>query len=159
MNLVSGRLGLATALLAGALPLAAPHAQTSDPFEGLSSARQLFRGAQLTEEQVATIQELRVAERHHQQEIQGELRTLERQFDEEFTRPGTINAGLLTSVTEQESKLVAESQRAKVDALLEIRSLLTPEQLQSMAATHQRAADLEAQLHSLPPAIEGAGER
>ena len=61
----------------------------------------------------------------------------------------------LTALEEQYEALHARSERAKFQVMVQIRALLTPEQLDRVARTHRRMKDLDAQLRALEPTIAG----
>jgi Spy/CpxP family protein refolding chaperone len=126
-----------------------------DPFEGMQNPKHLLRGASLTETQVAKIRELRKKQWDEEKEIQTKMSALWSQFDEKFTVDGPIDAAELSSIEQQFEQLQARSERAKFMVMLQIRELLTAEQLTRVSQTHQKLKDLNAQMRALAPTVAG----
>ena len=152
-----GRLGLALVLvLFGAIPATA---FADDGFEGLAWGKRLLRGAMLTPAQVQQVRQLRAAQAAQEKSLQRDIEQLERQFDDTFTQPGALDEQKLFSLAKQLAALHAESDRGKVEVLIQIRALLTPEQRDRVHATHQTASELEDELHGLDPTIASEADR
>jgi hypothetical protein len=89
-----------------------------------------------------------------------QLHSLHEQIANKLLAPGTISASDLAPLEEQAAQLDAQIQQKALDASVQIRALLTPDQVTRMAQFHQKMSALQAQMRSLmneaapPPAPE-----
>jgi Spy/CpxP family protein refolding chaperone len=126
-----------------------------DPFEGMQTPKRMLRGAMLSETQVAQIRELRKTQWAEDKQLQAKLKTLWEQLDEKLTAGGPADTAELTALEDECEELQAESNRGKFKIMLQVRALLTAEQLRRVAQTHQKERSLNAQLRGLEPTIAG----
>ncbi len=152
------RLSFLTALLVAtsARALAEEH---SDPFEAMQNPKRLLRGAMLTEAQVAEIRELRKSQWEQEKEIQTKLKAIWEQWDDKFTSTEPLDQAALISLYEHGQELQAQSEHGKLLVALQIRALLTPEQLSRVSEAHQKTKLVNSQLRELPATIAAESGR
>jgi uncharacterized membrane protein len=78
-----------------------------------------------------------------------QLQAVHEQIANKLLAPGTISASDLAPLEEQAAQLDAEIQQQALDASMQIRALLTPDQVARMAQFHQKMSVLQAQMKSL----------
>ena len=144
-------------VMVGAVPARAE--EPRDPFEAMQSPKRLLRGAMLSETQVAQIRELRKTQWAEDKQLQAKLKTLWEQLEEKLTSSGPVDAAELTALEDEAEQLQVESNRGKFKVLLQMRALLTVDQLRRVALTHQKEKSLNAQLRGLEPTIAAESER
>ena len=145
------RLSFVASLLLAAVPAQAE--ERSDPFEAMQNPKRLLRGAMLTEAQVVQIRELRKEQIDQENEIQTKLKALWATWDDKFTSTEALDPEALMALYEQGEQLKSQSEHAKVRVMLQIRALLTPEQLTRVSEAHQKSKALNSQLRELPATI------
>jgi Spy/CpxP family protein refolding chaperone len=157
----ANQIGLAALItvVAGATPSRSIAEEHNDPFEAMQNPKRLLLGAMLTEAQVAQIRELRKAQWAREREIEKRFKVLSEEFDDKFTSAGSIDAAALASLVEQMEELQTESENAKFKIMLQMRALLTAEQLDRVSQTHQKMKSLESQMRALEPTVASEAVR
>jgi Spy/CpxP family protein refolding chaperone len=150
-------LSAVTALLLGATPNTAALDDHRDPFESMWNSKKLLRGAMFTDAQVAQIRDLRKPQLDHAKALEAQKKALWDQFDEKLTSTGTINPTELTALAKQAQQLADQEEDEKVTILVQMRALLTADQLRRVSDTHQKTKALNDQLQAFEPTI--ASER
>jgi uncharacterized membrane protein len=89
-----------------------------------------------------------------------QLQAVHEQIANKLLAPGTISASDLAPLEEQAAQLDAQIQQQALNASVQIRALLTPDQVARMAQFHQKMSALQAQMKSLmneaaPPPAPG----
>jgi Spy/CpxP family protein refolding chaperone len=148
-------LAAAAVVLLGAMAVTAVADEHCDPFEGMGRLKRLLRGAELTQDQVSQIFQLRGASRAEDEQLAETLKSVRAQFDDKFTSTGQLDVGALTALHEEAEKIAAQRDKLGFEDMLKVRALLTPEQLARVDETHQRVESLDAELQSLEPTIAG----
>jgi Spy/CpxP family protein refolding chaperone len=78
-----------------------------------------------------------------------QLHSIHEQIANKLLAPGTVTASDLAPLEDQAAQLDAQIQQEALNASLQIRSILTPDQVARMAQFHQKMGALEAQMRSL----------
>jgi protein CpxP len=142
---------LGTVAIAG-LALAGPaHAQGSRGY-GADTGRMfpiLLRGVDLTDTQREQVRQIVGNHRPEFQRIAGELRAARETLTVKLYGPDPVGAADLAPLVEQSEKLRAQLTQEGVQVALEIRNILTPEQLARASQVRQRLNELRAEMRSL----------
>jgi Spy/CpxP family protein refolding chaperone len=145
-------LGL-TVSLAGGVTTAAKAEEPkelTDPFHGMWNPKQLLRGADLTDAQMAEILDFRKATTWEREKtVMKECQDLWDQFDDLYMSAAPLDVAKATALADRASKLAAEGDVLKAQVMFRMRSVLTPEQLKRVLATHQTIKSLDAQIKDL----------
>jgi hypothetical protein len=78
-----------------------------------------------------------------------QLQAVHEQIANKLLAPGTISASDLAPLEEQAAQLDGRIQQQALNASVQIRALLTPDQVARMAQFHQKMSALQAQMKSL----------
>jgi len=155
---MKGKTWMVGALCAALLPLAAV-AQIGDnaaegipghfrgAFRGPDAA--LLSGVTLTEAQQTQIQQIRQAARAQIKPVVQQLRAVEAQIHTALLTPGAVNGAALTGLQGQASALRTQLDQARLNTLLQVRNVLTAEQLATAASTVTQLKSLRDQARSL----------
>jgi len=150
-------LSAVTALLLGATPKTAladdSQGDHRDPFEAMGNPKKLLRGAMFTEAQVAQIRDLRKAQLEHAKALKAKEKALWDQFDEMYTSSGTLDTAGLTALAKQAQQLWDQEEDEKVTIMVQMRALLTADQLRRVSDTHQKMKALNDQLKAFEPTV------
>ena len=146
-------LSAATALMLAAMPNMASADEHSDPFEAMYNSKKLLRGAMFTEAQVTQIRDLRKTQLEHAKALQAQRKALWDEFDERFTSTGTIDTAELKALAKQGQQLSDQEEDEKIGILIQMRALLTTEQLRRVSDTHQTMKLLNDQLKAFAPTV------
>lgn len=109
----------------------------------------LVRGAGLTETQQAQLKQLVTSHRSKADTLQRQLRVAREQLVEKLYTPGPLKTEELTSLTQQIGKLRESWAHESLQVALEVRKVLTPEQLAKAKQRRQRLNELRAEMRSL----------
>jgi protein CpxP len=109
----------------------------------------LVRGAGLTETQQAQLKQLVTSHRPKFDALQRQLRAAREQLVEKLYTPGPLKADDLTSLTQQIGKVRESLAHESLQVALEVRKMLTPEQLAKAKQRRQRLNELRAEMRSL----------
>ncbi|MDE2181018.1 MAG: periplasmic heavy metal sensor [candidate division NC10 bacterium] len=109
----------------------------------------LVRGAGLTETQQAQLKQLVASHRSRVDTLQRQLRAARDQLVEKLYTPGPLKAEDLTALTQQIGKVRESLAHESLQVALEVRKLLTPEQLAKVKQRWQRLNELRAEIRSL----------
>ena len=147
------RLGVVTAVLCFAFAFPAMAQELKDPFEGMSAARRLLRGARLTDSQVQQIRDLRAPTRAQEKEIEKQIDALYAQFDDLYTGTAPVDRMAELALLDEWGALRVELDHMKTETMLKIRELLTPEQASRVAQVHLRVKAMDAEKKAFDPTI------
>jgi Spy/CpxP family protein refolding chaperone len=100
--------------------------------------RALVRGAELTDDQKAQVRQILDSHRAQLRQLRGDLRTAHGQLMARLHTPGAITAEELAPLTAAVEQLRARLSQEMLQATLEVRALLTPDQLAKAAEAMQR---------------------
>jgi Spy/CpxP family protein refolding chaperone len=105
---------------------------------GMGSIRALVRGAELTDEQKGQVKAILDTHRPRLRQLRGDLRAAHAQLMDRLQAPGAVTAEDLAPLTASVAQLRAQLGQEMLQATLEVRALLTPEQLAKAAEAMQR---------------------
>ncbi len=108
-----------------------------------------MRAAHLTTDQQNRINQILQANRSQTAPLLRQLQSVHEQIADKLLAAGTVNASDLSSLEDQAAKLDAQIQRQALNASVQIRSILTSDQVSRMAEFHQKMTALHAQMRSL----------
>lgn len=109
----------------------------------------LVRGAGLTETQQAQLKQLVTSHRPRVDALQRQLRAAREQLIEKLYTSGPLKADDLTALRQQIGTLRESLAQESLQVALEIRKLLTPEQLAKVKQRRQRLNELRMEMRSL----------
>jgi len=109
----------------------------------------LLRGANLTPEQKTQVHHIMDTHRATFQTLFGQLRTAQGEVTNKLFAPGEIKAEDLTSQVQQVTQLWGQLLQEGLKTALEVRGVLTPEQLTKAAQRRDRLQALHAEMRSL----------
>lgn len=113
------------------------------------SLPQLVRGVGLTEAQRAQIRQIVANHRPKFEALQRQLRAAREQLDEKLYAPGPVKAEDLAPLTQQIGKLREPLMQESLQVALEVRKVLTPEQLAKAKQRQQRLNELRTEMRKL----------
>ena len=108
-----------------------------------------LRSLGLSDAQHAQVRQIVANHRPQFQSLNGQLRSVREQLVERLHAPGAIQPEDIAPFTQQISQLREQLARDSLQVTLEIRSVLTPEQLAKAAQIRQRMRDLQSQMKGL----------
>lgn len=109
----------------------------------------LVRGASLTESQQTQLKQVVMDHRPKVDALKRQLRAAREQLVDKLYTPGPLKAEDLTSLTQQIGKLRESLAHESLQVALEVRKLLTPEQLTKAKQRRQQLNELRAKIRSL----------
>ena len=109
----------------------------------------LLRGANLTADQKAQVQQIMASHRSNFQELFGRLRTAQEEMTNRFFSAGALQASDLAPQVQQISLLRNQLAEERLNLMLEIRGVLTPEQLSKVGQLKQQMQALHDQMRNL----------
>lgn len=130
--------------------------EPKDPFQGLRHGEELFRGAQLTGDQMGQLLQIRLSSWDREQQLAQESETAWRAFKEAFTSTEKLDAGKLGALAQRATEVDAQLQQFKMELLWRYRGVLTEQQLASVNESWQTLQRLREEERALPPAVAGA---
>jgi Spy/CpxP family protein refolding chaperone len=116
----------------------------------------LFRGANLTPDQEAKVKTILAAHRAKTRELMKQSRAAREEMTDKLFGPGTVTAKDLQPMRQRIAQLWEELSQDRLSAALEIRAVLTPEQLAKAAKLKDRFRELHAEMQAL---FEGKAKR
>ncbi len=116
-----------------------------------------MRAAHLTPDQQKQVDQILQSNRAQTAPLLHQLHAIHEKIADKLLAPGTVNTSELSSLEREASKLDAQIQQQALNASVQIRAILTPEQVARMAQFHQKMAGLQTQMRNLmsetaPPA-------
>jgi Spy/CpxP family protein refolding chaperone len=109
----------------------------------------LVRGVGLTEAQQAQVRQIVASHRPKFEALLRQLRAAREQLAEKLYAPGPVKAEDLTPLTQQIAKLREPLTQESLQVALEVRKVLTPDQLAKAKQRRQRLNELRAEMRSL----------
>lgn len=110
---------------------------------------QLIRGVGLTEAQHAQVKQIVASHRPKFQALVRELRAAREQLAQKLYAPGPVKAEDLAPLMQQIGKLREPLMQESLQVALEIRKVLTPDQLAKAMQRRQRLNELRAEMRKL----------
>ncbi len=145
--------GLVSLLAVGlsAMPAAAQGLPMRSGWSGqeVFPLRVIMRGVGLTDAQQAQVRQIVASHRPRFQALRSQLRTNTQQLTDKLYGPGAVTADDVAALRQQIGQLRDQLGQEALQTALEIRNVLTPEQLAKAAQIRQRLQELRAEMHSL----------
>jgi len=109
----------------------------------------LFKGAGLTPDQETRVRAVLTAHRTNARDLMRQLRLAREGVVDKLFAPGAVAAGDLEPLRQQIAQLEEQLSQDRLAAALEIRALLTPEQLAKAQKLKDRVRELRAEMQAL----------
>ncbi len=109
----------------------------------------LFKGAALTPDQETHVRAILAAHRANARDLMGQLRAARQGIVDKLVAPGAVAAGDLEPLRQQIIQLEEQLSQDRLGAALEIRALLTPDQLAKAQRLKDRVRELRAEMRAL----------
>jgi Spy/CpxP family protein refolding chaperone len=113
----------------------------------------MIRAANLTPEQQTRVREILSAHRAAARPVVAQLRGAQAELGQKLLAPGPVQAADLQPLLQRIGQLRARLAQDSATAALEVRAVLTPEQLARVAQTKERLSQLREEMRQLlqPP--------
>jgi Spy/CpxP family protein refolding chaperone len=109
----------------------------------------VLKGVDLTPEQETRVQEIMAAHRATLQTLSQQMRQVHEELATRLFTPGEVQTADLTPHTQRIAQLREQLMQAGLAAALEVRAVLTPEQLAKAAELKERMQTLRSEMRSL----------
>ena len=109
----------------------------------------LFKGAALTPDQETRVRAILAAHRANARDLMRQLRAAREGIVDKLVAPGSVAAGDLEPLRQQIIQLEEQLSQDRLGAALEIRALLTPDQLAKAQRVKDRVRELRAEMRAL----------
>ncbi len=141
---------LLAASVAALLPVAAMAQGRGGHWQGGHGGDLAFlAGVQLTDAQREQVHQLMHASFAQMKPLEQQLHSLYQQIGDQMASAGSVDQGQLTSLLQQLEQVRDQIDQQRLEAALQVRALLTPEQLTQAAQAHQQLQSLRAQMKSV----------
>jgi Spy/CpxP family protein refolding chaperone len=137
-------------LISGAMPALAQERHAE--FEKMPGLHELVRNANLTTAQKSQLREIRQATRAQNEALWTQMRSLREQIADTVESSGTVNAADVASLQQQLAQVRSQLDQQALKTAVQIRGLLTADQLSHVAQVHGQLKSLRAQMRALTPA-------
>src|SRR5262245_52322340 len=111
--------------------------------------RMIMRTAGLTDAQRGQVRQILDSHRPRFQALRGQIRTLTMQLTDKLYAPGAVSVDDATAIRQQISQLRDQLGQEGLQTALEIRNVLTPDQLTKVAQVRQRMQELRTEMQNL----------
>lgn len=108
-----------------------------------------MQAAHLTADQQNQVNQILQSNRSQTASLIQQLQSVHEQIADKLLASGTVSVSDLTPLENQAAQLDAQIQQQTLNASVQIRAILTPDQVTRMAQFHQKMAALQAQMKSL----------
>ena len=109
----------------------------------------ILHGLQLTDTQKTQIHQLMATERQENRPIEQQLLALHKQISDALFGTAAINTAQITQLSEQAAKLHEEIATNHLNTAIQVRALLTQDQIAKAASVHQQLESLHEQERQL----------
>lgn len=109
----------------------------------------LLRGVGLTEDQQAQVRQILASQRPQLQSLRGQLRTAHEALRARLLAPEPLTPADLAPYTQSVEQLRGQMAQQQLQAWLEVRAVLTPEQLARAGQIRQRLGELRSEARGL----------
>jgi Spy/CpxP family protein refolding chaperone len=109
----------------------------------------LFKGAGLTPDQESRVKAILAAHRATARDLMKQLRLAREGIVDKLLAPGAVAAGDLEPLRQQVTQLEEQLSQDRLAAALEVRALLTPDQLAKVQRLKDRLRELRAEMRAL----------
>jgi periplasmic protein CpxP/Spy len=116
----------------------------------------MLRNAGLNDAQQAQVRQILAAHRPQFRAIRGQIGTLQRQLADALYAPGAVKPEDLTATTQQIAHLRDHLAQEALQTALEVRAVLTPEQLTKVSELRQRMRELRMEMRKLMGGGDGS---
>ena len=135
-------------LLAASVGFAGVAAARSDEF-GHHHGNELFQGVALSDAQRDQVKQIEKAGWEQARGTFQQMHSVHEQVMARLLAPGSVSEADLAPLVQQEQALRAQLDQQRLTAALQMRQVLTPQQLAQAAAKHQQLDSLHEQEHQL----------
>jgi Spy/CpxP family protein refolding chaperone len=97
-----------------------------------------LRGVNLSDDQKAKVHQIQTASWEQTKPLIEQLRQVHKQLASQLLGPGSVTAAQLQPLVQQEEQLRSKLNAQRLERTLEVRALLTPEQLAQAGSVHAR---------------------
>jgi Spy/CpxP family protein refolding chaperone len=111
--------------------------------------RAVLRGVGLTDSQQAQVRQVVAGHRPQFQTLRSQLRTAQQQLADKLYGADPVTPDSLAPLTQQIAQLREQLAREALQTSLDIRAVLTPDQLAKAAQIRQRLIELRSEMRSL----------
>ncbi len=133
------------ALGASSVALAQPMEEHHHGMEGM----EILHSLNLTDAQKTAVQQAEHNAWSQAKPIMAEMHKVHEQMATALTTAGTVSAEQLAPIMAQEEQLHTQLDQIHVNTMVQIRNLLTPEQVAQAASMHEKLAALHQQEHEV----------
>lgn len=148
---------LLAASVAALLPLAAMAQERGGRWHGGHGGDFAFlTGVQLTNAQKEQVHELMHTSFAQVKPLMQQLHSLHQQIGDQMASAGSVDQAQVTSLLQQLEQVREQLDQQRLETALQVRALLTPEQLAQAAQAHQQLQSLHAQIKSVLGQGKGA---
>ena len=133
------------ALAASSAAIAQPMEEHHHGMQGM----EILHALHLTDAQKSQVHEAEHAAWSQAKPIMADMRKIHEQMANELTTAGPVTPDQLAPMMQQEEQLRTQLDQIHVNTIVQIRNLLTPEQVAQAAAMHQKLAALHQQEHEI----------
>ncbi len=140
-----------------------PMGMHDGPDHGMMGMKVLLRAAHLTPDQRNQVRDIVRGSHQEAQPLMEQLHQLHEQIASKLAGTGSVTLAELTPLQQQVNAVQGQVEQLRLKAALQIRALLTAEQLQRVAATHQKLLTLREEMRDVmgppdgPDGPEGPG--
>jgi Spy/CpxP family protein refolding chaperone len=110
---------------------------------------EILHSLSLTDAQKEQAHQIEHASWAQSKPVMEQMHAVHEQIATALLASGTVTADSLAPLVQQEEQLRTQLDQQRLNTMLQIRALLTPEQLTQAAATHQKLAALHEQEHEV----------
>jgi Spy/CpxP family protein refolding chaperone len=135
--------------LSGGAASAQHHPMLGGMDQGPGMFMLLFKGAGLTPDQQTRVKAILAAHRTQARDLMKQLRLAREGVVDKLLAPGAVAAGDLEPLRQQIAQLEEQLSQDRLGAALEIRALLTPDQLAKVQRLKDRVRELRAEMRAL----------
>jgi Spy/CpxP family protein refolding chaperone len=126
-------------------------AQSRGMHEALPGFKTLLRTANLTPEQHAQVHQLMKASWTQRKVIHAQIRALREQIADKLSGTASVSASDFLQLQAQIEQLRGQLQQQSIQAALQVRALLTADQLRQVSQAHEQIKSLRAQMKAVLP--------
>jgi Spy/CpxP family protein refolding chaperone len=124
---------------------------------GMPGLRLLLKAANLTPDQRNQVHDLMRSTHEQIRPLVQQMHQLHEQIADKLAGTGSVTLADLTPLQQQINSIQGQVQQLRLKAALQIRGMLTPDQLSRVAAMHQKMEALHQQMRDIMGAPEGGG--
>ncbi|HBZ72331.1 MAG TPA: hypothetical protein DEP35_22400 [Deltaproteobacteria bacterium] len=119
------------------------------PFQHGEDPMRILQGVKLTPDQQAQVHKILEANHAALRDLSGQLHAAQDALTTALLSPGNVSAADVKPLLDRALQIRQQLAERGLDAMLQVRAVLTPDQLAKAAARRARMKDLEAQMRAL----------